>query len=1271
MRNYSENWRHLKSLLAAYVTRDRGLEEVHSYEDQTHAKALSVFLVNAKLATPKLDRETVEAVLSGKQSWPRSSGTPVVCTEFPLSVLEEYGLVAFYAGWCTTYYDRVREPEKVDPSLFPLVQAIEYLRDICFGRNGCIQPHYVCPEVELRPLLAAEFGEHLRAEQLLPELHLEGGVFSLPPGNQHFSSLISTHLWETLRRKLGPEETFSEWIMCARVNCEWAMPVLFDNMENSTRAEFNEQLVNFLATDVTLASNFVTFKRQSINQDGFSGIIRPMSYHEDIVIDADGNRTSSHRSEELPKPTLASLHTEYPHLSEDALTNLEFVLDRNGFGMRRQTDLFYTWLISSAVEASIRIDGQQLTSSGLAESVMELAESRPILKYILFILLPEYERSNYLILLLANSATCDVAFYYLTRRIFGFSRDGNATYIKNLEDGYQQLVCHQYVQTIESAPDLTGRILSVLGFLGEQCNWQSSDFSKSFEYRFLINLLDTLSHQQIIQLAQAFAERPVEIEPTHRQTKHHYWYLLGFRLIDRLESTGIDPSGTVSRALRSSMLECYEAEFSANLRGLGSLAPSSFFATLPWFKLISETGPIPLLRLSNTCARWQQNLAYTSKHSFAVASAIRHYLQVLMGLGRPTASSVSTNTVAARVEEIVRLYGFGPRETFLFIFVDTASSEKYDLWSEFCTYSNIFGDELYAEFVASCVPSIPLDHLFVLLEKCPVIARAQQLRECIEICRSRADENLGLTGLEQAFTSACDSGLTDIASRLLDSAKAFLAQDRFAKTNHPHILRTRKVWQSYEYKWQLLELCQAYPSDPGGFQKAVHEVPIPHESRGTHSDDRPHYKECERFRRQIVASAYSEVDPQKCIRIMKALHDETKHVHHGYLLFYGHYKLYATDKDSTRLQSALTYFLSTLVDTPPEQMREYWIVTILDTYRVIQVPEIDAFWARLTQEQQSRQEILRPYCEALIARGETSTARRIIGRYRDLNSLTPDELGIENLLNELVRAEPDCPSMSELIQLMNEGSQRTIVQLRKHYGQIVSKSFESYVDIVSPDTPPHVYLKEVVLEVAGEIVLRKSNLQVPSISKSGKTSYRIIKEDPINDWFTSLFDKRMAEARVGFRDQKRGGESASGAGPGEIDAFVTASDNTRVAIFEAFRLFSLDTTVIFEHLDKIAGYDNESLSPVFVVAYSDVSNFSELVRKYKELITKQDYVKYTVAVDAPNEVESLHDTDHIWLGTEIRRRDRKDVVFYHMLLNLHMPPRTVESTSSDVGTSKP
>ena len=371
------------------------------------------------------------------------------------------------------------------------------------------------------------------------------------------------------------------------------------------------------------------------------------------------------------------------------------------------------------------------------------------------------------------------------------------------------------------------------------------------------------------------------------------------------------------------------------------------------------------------------------------------------------------------------------------------------------------------------------------------------------------------------------------------------------------------------------------------------------------------------------------------------------------MLFKGRLTLHENNQDTTALQPALSQFLSSLGDTEPEHMRAFWVATILDAYRQLEDSSgIDDFWMKLNPDQQARLEILRPYCKALMARGEALIAQQIITRYRESNLQASEGLGINDLIDELGKILPSEQSMSRLVQVINEESQRSTVQLAKHYSQIVSKEFEDYVAIVGQGLHPHEFLKNVVLEVANELLLRKKNLQMHSVSSSGKINFRITQEDLINDWFTSLFNNRMAEARVGFSDQKRGGQSASGKSPGEIDGYIIGAKNKRIAIFEAFRLFSQNSTVISEHLDKIVGYDNESLSPVFIAAYCDVSDFYALVHGYAEFITNRDYAGFTVESGAGSRVETLHNTDHLWLGMELRRRNHQEIIFYHLLLNM-------------------
>ncbi|WP_199739779.1 hypothetical protein [Comamonas sp. BIGb0124] len=1265
MNEYSESWRHLKALLAGYAKRDSEVK-APSYEDQRHAKALSIFLTHADLATPRLNRETVDAILAGRIQWSRTGGEPYLGTNIPLSRFEELGLVSFYAGWCATHVSSVRDESVVDPTLIPVIQAVEHLKDIRWGRNGCIQPHYACDESVLKNLLRTEFGDRLSVEQLLPEVELEGDMFRLKPGNQNFSAEISTQLWVDLRRHHDPEETFSRWIMCFCVNCDWAMPVIFDRNQYEGREEFNEQLLKFIAEDSALSTTLDCFVRQSINEHNFSGLISAKEAHSDNVIDQNGNRSASTTSEkELPKRTLSSLEGIYPLSSGEATSTLEFVIRSHEMRIRGP-EIFYSWLVSTVVEASIRIEVAHLASSGFVEKLVDLANARrPVLKYLLYVILPNYDLPNYMTLLLARNETSDVAFFHLTKLSFDRSRSPGTAYIQCLEDGYQQLLCREYVQAIQDRSDFLPRFVVALKMLGEKCAFHSPDFFKEREYRLLLTLLDSLTEKQVSVFAQAFAELGFDVvNSSHEHTRQHFRYFVGFWLIDRMESTGVDPSETICDAVRDSLRALYEAEFFANMKGLRSLEASSFFATLSWKQLFAGVGQNFMLELSSPCDEWTQKLAHENPQSFAVAYAICHYLQVLISAGRASAEISAQQAIASRVQEIIRLCGFRSREKYVQLF-DGLRSEKFDLWQQVCIYSNSFKDNLYKDFIHRCVPYMPLNHLFALLERTSVISRVQLLHEAIDKRCADPDDGLGLRAMEETFTSAINAGRMEIASRIISSAKKVLTQDRLTNATRSIFFPIRKVWQSYEYKFQLLELYEVHKQDPVGFEKLANDLPTPHDSQ-FHSDDRAHYYECDYFRRQVTATAFCDTNPAKTVRFMKQLYKETGREHHGFVLLYGHVKLFAVDRNKLELKSALTTFLTGAGKGPPDRMNEYWVATVLEAYQFSGAADVDHFWTQLSPDQQGNRRIFTPYCRALLARRDSFTVKKILARYKEINHATLDELEIDDLIFELAEIEKDAPSTKDFILLMTEKSQRTVVQLRKHYNEIIAKDFEAYVDVVKPHQKPYEYLRDAMLAVASELVLRKRNLQYGYRDEKGNVSFKGMKlEDWVNDWFVSLFDQRMSHARLSLRDQKRGGYSASGKGPGEIDGFITSSDSTRIGIFEAFRLFSVDTTTIGAHLNKIAGYDGESLSPVVMVGYCGVENFSNLVEGYKSYVSDQAYKGYTAVEGTLGVLEVIHDVDHIWLGSETRRRGRKDIVFYHLLINLHFSPSAVITNSDE------
>lgn len=1255
MPNFSRNWRHLGSILAAYPAFVQNTD-VPSFEDHIHAKAVSAFLVRATLATPRLDRETVAEVLSGNLRWPSIAGeseSHFKGVDIPLSFLEENGFVSFYAGWLTVHFQPPRDRDSVHPSLVPLIAALEHLEDIRGGRKGLIQPHYVCPQHMLEATLAELPGVETVASTLF-EIGLADGNYHLPPASGNFDSLVSTYLWRALREQ-DPRQAFERWLACITVNCRWAIPVHFQEREHEERTAFTEELLRWLAADKALDQSTLLLQKQSQNEHEFASIANPV--HTQVFLNVNANGRVLPRKDvvtELPKPSLDTLINSYRTSDAQSLSDLESV-KRSQDLHRYGPNLFYTGLVADLIESSLRIDGMMLVSSGFVEALLELASSRPILKHLLLGAVPRYSSPKYNVFLLSKPATSTVAFYYLTQHQIFRSTHNDDSSLQLLDKGFLQLVFHEFLRTIETEADLGARLLEVFELLCEGVNLQSANFSETREYRSLTDFLGYLDQRQVVQLAESFSVRHFDPSRTHSYSPSaSHWYLLGFWLIDRLDETGIGYDGGLGHKVKNSLVARYEGELTHNLkRQCETLEPTAFFSALPWHKLFDSENVPQLLALSRDNHRWDLSVHNTKGTVSCIASAVAHYLQVLMSVGGFRTTGEAWERVTLRAVEIARVWGFGDRDDNIYLFRGGPIVGEYDMWSTFCSYTNLLPDNLYADFVESCITLIPLNQLFTLIARTTIVARAQALREQISIRQSEGTDDMGLAALEQAFVSACETGHTELSEKLLIAAKKTL-DERFGASSDRLVVHRRDIWLSYEYKLNLIRLSGNFAQDPDGFSKAAMALTSPHERDGARYAQKAgaHWQECEYFRRYITATMYLKSEPEKCVYLMQALFKQSKDKNHAFLLFKGRIALFEKDGSVLNLRSALSQFMTVTGTIEPNRMPNQWVSAILGTYATLQdTPELDSFWGKLSGDQKESAELLYPYCKSLSARGDVLIAKQVLLRYRERNKDTSSAPDVEQMIRELIDALPPERTTSELLQHVIEQAQRNKLQLKTHYKDIVSRDFSDYVEIVGDGGSQAEYLAEIVFYVSRELVLRKKNIQI-HLENRGKHETRITKEDLINDWFTSFFDLRMAEARVGFRDQKRTGQSQTGLTPGEADGFITDSKNRRLAFFEAFRLSSLEAKVISDHLSKIAGYDNESLSPVFIVAYCDVSDFESLVKRYVDFVNGENYAGFSPSIAPGARLTEQKKAGHVWMGIETRRRGDQDISLYHLLLNL-------------------
>jgi len=186
------------------------------------------------------------------------------------------------------------------------------------------------------------------------------------------------------------------------------------------------------------------------------------------------------------------------------------------------------------------------------------------------------------------------------------------------------------------------------------------------------------------------------------------------------------------------------------------------------------------------------------------------------------------------------------------------------------------------------------------------------------------------------------------------------------------------------------------------------------------------------------------------------------------------------------------------------------------------------------------------------------------------------------------------------------------------------------------------------LNISTELLNRKIN-----IKRQKEKNKTLEIEDIINDWVTSLLEQRMNFLNWTVKDQTRGGKSSKGKNPGEKDLEVYNAQKNKLFLFEAFRLFSLETTNIKEHINKLDGYNADGCQTLIVMAYTDVNDFVTLCNNYEKLLTTMDYKGFDKLNSLTNHTFTILESKSttIKIFQEVRYKNNIEVHIYHFLLD--------------------
>lgn len=1250
---HSRDWSKIKSLLELSTRASTDSQKFYSLEQQKEAEDLAKFLMHSSLTTEPLDRDCVSALLNGTKLWERNGELVSISKGIEIEYLEECCLVMFEADCLLLTCNLENHIEQhVDGSLIPVIETLRALQHIQRGQEGYKKTNLFVPE----EIWDREFNS---ASPLLSYVEKEDNSYVFNGREHNLNQLVSTFLWQkVLANSASPKEAFEQWLRIMRFTCEAAFPVLKYATSDAEYNAYTTELQKHLL-ELPVPKNLA---RSISNSNHFSGDI--LNYTQTLIMSfggsqAEGESNSVDRCVNQPRKnvvTKSSLPSFRSHslrqISKNEFSEVQAYFESRTYwgGVGR----FYGWLVSEFLEESIGVDNHSIFYPHTLTELIEFSLEHPLLKHLLFIDLFRFRLlPKYFCVLLSRIDTCNFAMFWLAHFYDDIS---NQIENRDIVEALEVSISKRYAETNSENTDCNEEFLDIVLVLTDKLGLYRDSFKDSIYLTLFDNFLKHQEPNKILSMIDVI-ER-VELSehayptPTIFKLRNHSYFLLWW-LYDFIDRNSLDTSQEHISKLVHLITNELEQDLILNLEDKKSnLDASNLISQFPWHKLVIEDNGERLLSISKRHKTvWSSALLWANNSQFSAKRAISCYFQILMAVANHD-SCQHLSKLHRRNMSIVDYLGFGTNERdglFRNIGIGT-----YELWPDFCVYINKIDQSDFDDFLDLNKDILTNSQLFQLMESCLHPARKDLLKSAITKLSIDNIDKSSLDDLERTFVSAYQASEFDLALTVVKQASHELNEGRFKEEQHHLFTDKRQLIKCYQYKLDVTLMAINQSEYDPDFQSHVNNIPIPFAS-----SERKLYNECEHFRRYYLAYYLIERDTPKSILILKRLVEDTKNPEHILMLLHAYLANHHEASNITLIRSALSK-VEKSAEAQWAIIPSYplpWISGILHAYLTIDdINSMREAWELLSSTQKVLPQLLTPYCELLLKHNlvkeadiEFSSYTRFLGQ----NEALPDELDKINdvIMNAFAKESP----ATEYIDRIAEKNQRSPEQLASSFKLINGSSVETYVKITNNSSIEE-YLVQAVTAVSKELLSRSKNLYIPVKVEKSKSEYssKPANEDRINQWFCSLFNMREKSSPLNFCDQSQIGSSASGKGSGEVDGVIVDSNqNTRIALFEAFRLLKWGTTPINEHMDKLAGYDREVFDTVFVVVYAFGNDFVTLLRNYKSHISKRPHKGFTKASDYSLATVNGEDSDTFWLGKEERQRGNVTVSIYHVVISFY------------------
>ncbi|CAA6823490.1 MAG: Unknown protein [uncultured Sulfurovum sp.] len=551
---------------------------------------------------------------------------------------------------------------------------------------------------------------------------------------------------------------------------------------------------------------------------------------------------------------------------------------------------------------------------------------------------------------------------------------------------------------------------------------------------------------------------------------------------------------------------------------------------------------------------------------------------------------------------------------------------------------NSFSDKYFEDFLTEFVKKEDIKNVLLLYQYTLSSHRKNMIEDKLSILLDKECKLSSFKTMEEIIQMASNNGFDGIKNKFLNIYK----NDVYVKG----YIKRKDELAEIVYRNELIDIYDDKQLSETEKIEKLNQTKNPFERNMHHL-----YKKCEEFSIFIRAIIFYDENADKTYRRLNELLEKRVDTLYLYNMLSAYFKMYEND---TYKKEKFTYILKRykeLSQKAPHHKKELFAYQmLLYGYTITNnIKEFYKLWEEMPKIFQYDLNIVVNRSEFLENNAQKVEAIAYVKEVKEFHKelSDEDEKSLEKLLADLhsgVKHEVE-HKLQARVDLNTY--KFTLKDAKESWLQIKNMSNEEHSEIFSNVNTPNEFIRDIMLNISEELLNRKINIQ------RQKEDTTIEVEDIINDWVTSLLGQRMSYLGWKVKDQVRGGVSASRNGVGEKDLEVFSHRGDKLLLFEAFRLFSRNTTDISSHMNKISGYNATGCQTLVIMVYTYVNNFSNLCEKYIEYLIGLEYDGFDRLSQIKEHTfkEERTSSTNIMLYSEDRFKNEKKIKIYHYLLD--------------------